>query len=415
MAEDENGSGFDTGRSVGLVEDDAVRDQCRRDVAALGLVPDAAAHLTRDALGHVEFSQLAPLKGMIKQFFSDRPWTTDDDRTLADLMGPGAGWWSHVLGGDFEFEFGWRDGDFRIDLSPAARGAEPVAPAASEPDAGEREDSIEHVGRAVLMADTFATSVVPEATPNPRTIRFVTGPIHTGPSRWYASAVGVDDPRAAVLFAEFDAIDNVLVGPDFVAVGVLRPNDWEALLGPVLGVVATHFTGTADVPPPVSAAPMTNEAPAPSRTAPPRDGDTDVERAWRELGTLRADQPVDLNRILAARSSSSIADRQVAARLLVDVDSAVAQRAWDELLADASRTVRRATVDAMVDTERGALRPLLERALQDADPWIRWKALRGLVGLGLDPSRVAVTPLATDTDFRVRLEAASALRESTED
>ncbi len=400
------------------MKDDAVRDQCRRDVAGRGLVPDAAAHLTRDALGHVEFSQLAPIKGLIKQFFSDRPWTTDDDRALADLMGPGAGWWSHVVGSYFEFEFGWRDGHFRIDLSPAAPSAEPAlpaVPAASEPDAGEQEDSIEPVGRADLMADTFATSVVPEATPNPRTIRFVTGPIHTGPSRWYASAVGVDDPRAAALFAEFDAIDNVLVGPDFVAVGVLRPNDWEALLGPVLGVVAIQFTGTANAPPPASVAPTTNEESAPSRTVPPHDGGTDVERVWRKLGALRADQPADLDQILAARSSSTIADRQVAARLLVDADSAVAQRAWDELLADASRTVRRATVDAMVDTERGALRPLLERALHDTDPWIRWKALRGLVGLGIDPSRVAVTPLATDTDFRVRLEAASALRESTED
>ena len=397
------------------MEDDAVRDQCRREVAARGLVPDAAAHLTRDALGHVEFSQLAPLKGLIKQFFSDRPWTTDDDQALAGLMGPGEGWWSHVLGGDFELEFGWRDGDFRIELSPAAHGTEAAAPDAAEPDAAEQKDPIEHVGRVELMADTFATAVVPEATPNPRTIRFVTGPIHTGPSRWYASAVDVDDPRAAALFAEFDAIENVLVGPDFVAVGLHRGGDWEALLGPVLGAVATQFTGTPDSPRPAPTAPTTNEAPAPSRTPSPRDGGTDVERAWRELGTLRADRPSDLDRILVARSSSNIADRQVAARLLVDADPAVAQLAWDELLADASRTVRRATVDAMVDTERAALRPLLERALHDSDPWIRWKALRGLVGLGIDPSRVAVTPLATDADFRVRLEAASALGQSTED
>ncbi len=397
------------------MEDDAVRDRCRRDVAGRGLVPDAAAHLTRDALGQVEFSQLALLKGLIKQFFSDRPWTTDDAQALADLVGPGEGWWSHVLGGDFELEFGWRDGDFRLELSPAAHGAEPAEPDDSEPDADEREDSIEHVDRVELMADTFATSVVPEATPNPRTIRFVTGPIHTGPSRWYASAVDVDDPRAVALFTEFDAIENVLVGPDFVAIGIHRPNDWELLLGPVLRVVAAQFTGTTDALPLAPTAPTTNEAPTPRRTNPPRDGGRDVDRAWRELGTLRADRPSDLDRILVARSSSNIADRQVAARLLVDADPAVGQLAWAELLADASRTVRRATVDAMVDTERAALRPLLERALHDSDPWIRWKALRGVVGLGIDPSRDAVSPLATDADFRVRLEAASALRDSTED
>ena len=72
--------------------------------------------------------------------------------------------------------------------------------------------------------------------------------------------------------------------------------------------------------------------------------------------------------------------------------------------------MRRAVVDAMVDAERESLRVLLERALADADAWIRWKALRGLVELGVGPSRTAVTALAEDADFRVRLEAAGALR-----
>jgi HEAT repeat protein len=81
-----------------------------------------------------------------------------------------------------------------------------------------------------------------------------------------------------------------------------------------------------------------------------------------------------------------------------------------ELLADPSRTVRRATVDAMVDADRPMLRPLLERALGDPDAWTRWKALRGGVGLGIEPSREVVAPLATDPDFRVRLEAAAAPR-----
>jgi HEAT repeat protein len=93
----------------------------------------------------------------------------------------------------------------------------------------------------------------------------------------------------------------------------------------------------------------------------------------------------------------------------VDADPDVARDAWRRLLDDPSRTVRRATVDAMVDTERAALRPLLEHALQDSDAWTRWKALRGLVELGADPSRHAITALGNDPDFRVRLEAARAL------
>jgi HEAT repeat protein len=58
----------------------------------------------------------------------------------------------------------------------------------------------------------------------------------------------------------------------------------------------------------------------------------------------------------------------------------------------------------MVDANRDELRPLLEHALADTDAWIRWKALRGLVALGIEASRDAITPLANDTDFRVRLE-----------
>jgi HEAT repeat protein len=60
------------------------------------------------------------------------------------------------------------------------------------------------------------------------------------------------------------------------------------------------------------------------------------------------------------------------------------------------------------------VRPLLERALDDRDAWTRWKALRGLVDLGIEPSRAAAAPLVTDADFRVRLEAVRALRDPSD-
>jgi hypothetical protein len=135
-----------------------------------------------------------------------------------------------------------------------------------------------------------------------------------------------------------------------------------------------------------------------------------LPRAWRELRALDLGQRPDVGRLLEAASSEEVATRQVAARILIDADPDTAARAWGELLADSSRTVRRATVDAMVDADRPALRPLLELALGDPDAWTRWKALRGIVGLGIEPSREVVAPLATDPDFRVRLEAAAALR-----
>jgi hypothetical protein len=342
-------------------------------VAARGLTPAAVAHLTHDALGRVDFDQLAPLKGLLKQFFSDAPWTADDDAALAARVGPGDGWWQHELDGGFDLEFGWRDGAFRIELSQPSS-----------------------------LDATFDGAVIPEATPNPRTIRFVTGPIHDGPSRWYESAGDVDDPRVAALFASFDDVDNVLVGPDFVAVGLRRPDRWEAVLAGMLQFIETQFTG--DTPAPEATVPR-DATRSDSPIARPREAkDTAVERAWRELGTA------DDSRVIAALSSPEIAERQVAARRIGDADPDVAFAAWAELLTDQSRSVRRAAVDAMVDAERDALRPLFQRALLDTDAWIRWKALVGLEALGIEPSREAVEPLAHDSDFRVRLEATRALQ-----
>ncbi|MDP9335556.1 MAG: NifU N-terminal domain-containing protein [Actinomycetota bacterium] len=379
---------------------DAVRDACRRDVAARGLTPSAVAHLTRDALGTIDFANLAPVKTLLKRFFSAEPWTPGDDAALADLVGSGDGWWHYELDDRFAFEFGWRAGAFRLELSPL-RTDDPPAPVADT----EATPSI----AGASIAASFDGPVVPEATPNPRTIRFVTPPIHDGPSRWYESAAAVDDPRVAPLF-EFADVTNVLVGHDFVAVGVRRPAAWEQLLDSVLRVVTREFAAAT----PESMAPSAAEAAPRDQVREarlPSEAHTGaLDRAWRELGALRADQPRDLERLLTAVSASDAAVRQVAARLVIGADLDIAEAAWGRLLADASRGVRRATVDAMVDAHRSALRPLLERALGDVDAWTRWKALRGLVELGVEPSRGAVVPLTEDPDFRVRLETARALR-----
>jgi len=361
---------------------ESVRDAARREVAARGLTPAAVAHLTRDALGTVDFAALAPVKSLLKRFFSDDEWRANDDDALAELVGPGDGWWRHELDEDLAIEFGWRDGAFRMAVAP-------------RPGTGA----------------TFAGPVVPEATPNPRTIRFVTPRIHDGPSRWYESAADVDDPRVARLFAGFDEIANLLVGPDFVAVGLRRPDQWELLLEPVLRAITTEFASTT---PDLGSINATEAEPASESSGARSDlalgVGTALERAWKELGSLRPDDPGDLDRIRVAVTSPNSAARQVAARLLVDARAEVAHKEWRRLLDDPSRGVRRATVDAMVDVERPALRPLLESALGDADAWTRWKALRGLVELGVEPSRARVAQLGEDPDFRVRLEAAGALR-----
>jgi hypothetical protein len=359
------------------------REKARTEVAARGLTPAAVTHLTRDALGTVDFAVLAPVKKLLKRFFSEDPWTSADEDALAGLVGVGTGWWQHDLDDDYALEFGWREGVFRIDV----------------------------VARSTPGADaTFAGPVTPEATPNPRTIRFVTPPIHDGPSRWYESAATADDPRVARLFAEFDDIANVLVGPTFVAIGLHRPDRWEVLLDDVLRAVTVEFAAPSNAASPTDGSGTARpDHGSDARRESQHERGTALEHAWKELGALRADTPTDLERIIAAAASPNSAERQVATRLLGDADPDTADAAWNRLLDDESRSVRRATVDAMVDAERPSLRPRLVHALADTDAWTRWKALRGLVEMGIPPSRDAVLALAEDPDFRVRLEAARAL------
>jgi HEAT repeat protein len=125
---------------------------------------------------------------------------------------------------------------------------------------------------------------------------------------------------------------------------------------------------------------------------------------------LRPADTEDLVVVLAAAADIDPSHRQVAANLLREADPVTASRQWAVLLTDPVRAVRRAAVDAMVDAGRVELRPLLESALDDADGWVRWKALRGLAELGPGTSRAAIEARADDPDFRVRLEVAAALR-----
>ena len=256
-----------------------MRERNRREVAARGLTPVAVAHLTNDALGRIELDHLAPVKRLLKQFFSDAPWTASDDEALADLVGPGNGWWRYELDDAFNFAFGWHDGAFRLELSTTEAAGSPPDEAAAQP-------------VPAILDDAFAGSVVPEATPNPRTIRFITGPIHTGPSRWYESEAEVDDPRVARLFSEFDDVANVLVGPDFVAVGIQRPDRWEQLLAPMLRLVEAEFPSASAES--TDDAGTTDDARArPSvdvRAASVPTRGNALDRAWRELRGLNLDQ-----------------------------------------------------------------------------------------------------------------------------
>jgi hypothetical protein len=206
----------------------------------------------------------------------------------------------------------------------------------------------------------------------------------------------------------------VLVGPDFVAVSLDRPGSWESLLAPVLATVTEEFAGepTGDTEPAAdTTAPVTRSLSVGSArddVARPRH----LERAWTELGGLDPRRVRDLDRVLAASEDREPARRQVAATLLAEGPRDLATRAWSRLLNDRSRVVRRSVVDAMVDTDWPEVRSLLEDALRDDDAWVRWKALKGIARLGATSSRDAVEARRDDPDFRVRLEAATALRQA---
>ena len=377
------------------------QDAARRLVVERDLVATAFTHLT-EAFLTLPFEALGPVKTLLKRWLSTAPWTAEDDAALATAVGPGEGWWERELDADLTLEFGW-DGDGRFRVGLRGGHGPPDQDRKTVPAAGDD-----------ALAATFDGPVVPEATPNPRTIRFGFGhPVTDGPSRWYESAATAgDDPRVARLFADFDRVANVLVGPDFVAVGLRRPGDWEELLAPVLAAVTDEFAdpeGPEAQPSGAAAGPAWLSGGAPSAA---REGRrlTRLEQAWRDLGSLRPADPADLAQVLAGASDPDQARRQVAANLLREADPATARTEWGRLVADPARAVRRAAVDAMVDAGRDELRPLLESALQDSDAWVRWKALRGLAELGPVPSRAAIAAKADDPDFRVRLEAAAALR-----
>lgn len=366
-------------------------DAARRLVAQRALGPAAFGHLTEALMG-LPFEALGPTKTLLKRYLSAEPWGRADDEALAAAVGPGEGRWSRPLDAGVTLDYGWDGGRFGVRVRAAAQ----AEPPAVEPD----EDSV---------GATFEGPVVPEATPNPRSIRFrLGGQPHDGPSRWYDSAeaaITAGDASAIRLFSTFDEVANVLVGPGFVNVSLRRAPDWERLLHGVLTVVTEEFAARTPVERPPQAVGTGHRA----TTAARRSGR--LEEAWNELGALRpADDPADLARLEAAARAGDPFRRQVAAYLLGEADPGRAAAAWAELVRDPSRLVRRAAVDAAVDAGRQELRPLLEHALNDVDPWIRWKALRGLAELGAAPSRDAVAALADDPDFRVRLEVAAALR-----
>lgn len=401
-------------------------DAARAAVVRRELTGPAIGALT-DMVRGLPFEALTPVKQLLKRFFSDEPWTAGDDDALAIAVGAGnTNDEARIeLAADLAVTWGWPAGRFLLRVTS---GEALAVSSAIEPSAGDAVVTDAVAPPANDLEPSFASEVVPEVTPSPRTIRFAPTALHEGASRFYNSATEAgDDERAVRLFRDCPDVTAVLVGPDFLAVTILHADDWDALLAPILRVVTEEFASDAlddgDGAPSGSASAIgvvdRGRASASSENVPEIDiggerttalrGPTRLERAWAELGALRATRPGDLERIVAAGSDTEPAARQVSAALLADAPPEIAVEHWERLAHDPNRAVRRSAIDAVVDAQREALRPLLERALADPDAWTRWKALHGLAILGAVASRTAIEACLTDPDFRVRLEAERAL------
>ncbi len=353
-------------------------DAARRAVAAhADGGAEAFGYLTDEVATRLEFHELVAFKSLLKRFFSAQPWTQEDAARLSDLVAPkleDGEWWRHDLAAGVELAHGIRDGSYVIEVSGGGGGA-----------------------AEGLFDRVFSGPVVPEATPHPRKVKFDLGG-EPAPGRWYRQGDDVDDERAAALLDD-ERVTDVMVAGDFVTVGLRRDAPWEDHLDDVLNRVTDLFWD----PDAVAAA-----QPARTRDELVAEGKATPRRPRPEqLHLLDPDEPGHRRRLEDAAGHDDARIRRVAiVTLAQSADDDLARRWLSSGYADGSRIVRRAAVDAAADREDEALRDLFRQALDDEDAWTRWKAVRALGDLGIQPGD-GVARLADDPDFQVRMEVAS--------
>ncbi len=349
-------------------------DEARRRIAAGELVGVASNHLTADLYSNLEFSDLVAVKNLLKKFFSAQPWSREDadrlDVFLRRNVEEPAGWFEHDLGGGLHLLHGFDEGTYRLWAT-----------------GGDGDE-------ASIFDRVFSGPVQPEATPNPRHVRFVIGG-RPAPGVWYRRGDDDTDEDAAALLEDPDVTD-VLIAGDFVAIGLRRASMWKDRLDDMVETVTKRFW-------------------TPERLVADVDGPTRDElvsgQATGELHLLDPDDPHSRATLQGAMTSQDARHRRMAvATLAQSVDRKFAVATLLKAYADPSRIVRRTAVDVAVDLEDDAVRSLLEQALGDADDWIRWKAVKGISELGLADSADLVGALAEDPDFQVRFEVAAAVR-----
>lgn len=358
----------------------ADQDATRAAIAARELIATASGYLTGEVAVHLPFEALGSYKDALKRFFSAGPWEPAETEALSALVTPHleAGWWEHDLGAGITLAHGIRKGRYEL----WAGGASAVTPS--------------------IFDRAFDGPVVPEVTPHPRKVRFAIGGTPAA-GRWYRRSDPDPPPDARVrrLFAEADVTD-VMVAGDFVTVGIT--GSWEHRLEPLLALATELFARPGE------------ERRSGERT---RDellreaGHLTQPPSLEELHLLDPNDPHHRELLTAALSGGDTKERRVAVAVLAEADDpAVRTKAVERGTRDDSLLVRRTAVDAAADTADPGFRTLFETTLSDPDPWSRWRAVRALGGIGVEPSRAAVAALREDPEFRVRFEVAHVLREN---
>ena len=367
------------------------RDAVRLRIARAGLTQTAVERVSRACFGRMPITLVDRARAQLRGFFSEGPWTVEDDGGLAGLVGPGAGWTEEELAPGIRLSFGWRSSTFRVEVAavpgadPNAAGTPGTAPVDTRP--------AEVVDAAVptsppherTLGDTFEDLVLVEAARDPAALRFVTGPGMSGRAGRFTRDDQGSSAAVAALFREFDDIEVVRVEMGSVTIALDDPDRWPDLLLDVFDTVTSAFV-------------------------PPRVAHTDRqhERAVGELGALDASNPRDRARLLDATSSPDAAFRALAVERLEFVDPNLVTKPWTRALDDSSRAVRRAALRAMSHAARPDLRLLYERALSDTDACVRYYALRGLAQIGVGRAEQTVDRHRNDDDLRVRYAARAA-------
>ncbi len=353
------------------------RDAARLHIASAGLTQAAIERVSRASFGRMPITLVDRARAQLRRFFSEGPWTVEDDAGLSGLVGPGEGWTEEDLAPGIRLGFGWRFGTFKLEV------AADTLPDPVDPHPAEVASPIMPPHERTL-GDTFEESVSIEHGRGPDELKFLTGPSGKG-GRFTREEQG-SSAAVAALFREFDAIEMVRIELGSVSVALASPDQWRDNLLAVFDTITSVF-----VPPRVI---------VPDRA---------YERAVAEIGSLDVSNPRDLARLLDATSSPDAAFRCLAAEKLELADPLVVAKPWARLLEDSARAVRRAAIRAMAHVARPDLRLLYERALSDKDPCVRYYALRGLAQIGVGRADQSVERCKRDDDLRVRFAAHAAL------